>query len=94
MYYFNRSSSQSVNTFPDITSHTSSRGQNLSVTESHTFNSHLVNTVSLNFNRLRTSLLNAFAFQQDIAAQLGLPGFRPIPSIGQSLRSGSPILEV
>ena len=88
MYYFNRSSSQSVNTFPDITSHTSSRGQNLSASESHTFNPHLVNTLSLNFNRLRSSLLNAFAFQEDIAAQLGITGVSTnpfdwaIPTIG------------
>jgi hypothetical protein len=88
MYYFNRSQSHSVNTFPDITSHTSSRGQNLSASESHTFNPRLVNTVSLNFNRLRASLLNAFAFQQDIAAQLGVTGVSTnpfdwaIPAIG------------
>jgi hypothetical protein len=88
MYYFNRSQSHSVTAFPDITSHTSSRGQNLSASESHTFNPHLVNTLSLNFNRLRTSLLNAFAFQEDIAAQLGITGVSTnpfdwaIPTIG------------
>ena len=79
MYYFNRSSSHSVNTFPDITSHSSSRGQNVSLSESHTFNTHLVNTASLNFNRMRTSLLNAFAYQQDIAAQLGITGVSTDP---------------
>jgi hypothetical protein len=79
MYYFNRSRSQSVNTFPDITSHTSSRGQNLTASESHTFNPQLVNTLSLNFNRMRTSLLNAFAFQEDIAAQLGITGVSTNP---------------
>ena len=79
MYYFNRSDSRSVNTFPGITSHTSSRGQNLSVSESHTFSPHLVNSLSLNFNRLRTSLLNDFAFQQDIASQLGITGVSTNP---------------
>jgi len=88
MYYLNRSTSDSVNAFPGITSHTSSRGQNLSASESHTFNSHLVNTLSLNFNRLRTYLLNDFAFQQDIASQLGITGVSTnpfdwaIPTIG------------
>ena len=88
MYYFNRSSSQSVGTFPSIKSQTSSRGQNLSASESHTFNPHLVNTLSLNFNRMRTSLLNDFAFQQNIAAQLGITGVSTnpfdwaIPTIG------------
>jgi hypothetical protein len=88
MYYFNRSSSQSVAAFPGLKSHTSSRGQNVSANESHTFNPHLVNTLSFNFNRMRTSLLNDFAFQQDIAAQLGITGVSAnpfdwaIPSIG------------
>src|SRR5208337_352972 len=87
-YYFNSARSQTVYGFPDITSHTSSRGQNLSGSETYTFNPHLVNTLSLNFNRLRTSLLNAFAFQEDIAAQLGITGVSTnpfdwaIPTIG------------
>ena len=71
MYFFNSARSQSVSGFPDLTSHTSVRGQNVSVGESHTFNPHLVNSFNVNFNRQRTSLLNAFAFQQDIAAELG-----------------------
>ncbi len=88
MYYFNRSASQSVAAFPGMNSRTSSRGQNLTVSESHTFNPRLVNSLSFNFNRLRTSLLNDFAFQQDIAAQLGITGVSTnpfdwaIPTIG------------
>ena len=74
MYFFNSSRSRSVSNFPALTSRTSSRGQNLSVSESHTFNPHLVNSFNVNFNRQRTSLLNAFAFQQDIAAELGITG--------------------
>jgi hypothetical protein len=79
LYYFNSSRSRSVVGFPELTSHTSSRGQNLSVGESHTFNPHLVNTLTLNFNRQRTSLLNAFAFQDDIAAELGINGVSTNP---------------
>ena len=88
MYYFNRSTSQSVAAFPDLNSRTSSRGQNLTVSESHTFNSRLVNSLSFNFNRLRTSRLNDFAFQQDIASHLGITGVSTnpfdwaIPTIG------------
>jgi hypothetical protein len=74
MYFFNSSRSQSVGNVPELSSHTSSRGQNLSVGESHTFNSHLVNTFTLNFNRMRTSTLNAFAYQDDIVAELGITG--------------------
>jgi hypothetical protein len=74
MYYFNSARSQSVSGFPDFTSHTSSRSQNLSVSETHTFNARLVNTLTLNFNRQRSSTLNAFAYQNDIAAALGITG--------------------
>jgi hypothetical protein len=88
MYYFNSSRSQSVGNVPQLTSHTTGRGQNLSVSESHTFSPHLVNTLSLNFNRQTTSTLNAFAFQQNIAGQLGITGVSTnpfdwgVPSIG------------
>jgi hypothetical protein len=88
MYFFNSSRSQSVGNVPELTSHTTGRGQNLSVSESHTFSPHLVNTLSLNFNRQRTSLLNGFAFQQNIAGQLGITGVSTnpfdwgVPSIG------------
>jgi len=88
MYYFNSSRSRSVAGFPQLTSHSSSRGQNLSVGESHTFNTHLINSWDLNFNRQRTSLLNAFAFQHDIAEELGITGVSTnpfdwgVPSIG------------
>ena len=88
MYFFNSARSQSVSGFPDLTSHSSSRGQNLSVGESHTFNPHLVNSWNLNFNRQRTSLLNAFAYKDDLAAELGITGVSAnpfdwgIPAIG------------
>ena len=74
MYYFNSARSRSVSGFPDFTSHTSVRGQNVSVGETHTFNTHLVNTFTLNFNRQRSSTLNAYAYLDDIAAELGITG--------------------
>ncbi len=79
MYYFNSSHSQSVGNVPELSSHTTGRGQNLSVGESHTFNTHLVNSFTLNFNRQRTSTLNAFAYQDDIAAELGITGVSTNP---------------
>ena len=88
MYFFNSSRSQSVANFPDLTSHSSSRGQNVTVGESHTFNPHLVNNFTVNFNRQRTSTLNAFAYQDNIAGQLGITGVSTnpfdwgIPAIG------------
>jgi hypothetical protein len=74
LFYLNSARSRSVSGFPDFTSHSSNRGQNVSVSESHTFNSHLVNSFTMNFNRQRTSLLNAFAYQDDIATALGVTG--------------------
>jgi hypothetical protein len=78
-YYFNSGRSQSVSGFPDFTSHTSIRGQNVSVSETHTVSAHIVNTLSLNFNRQRSSTLNAFAYQNDIAAELGITGVSTNP---------------
>ncbi|MGA2984442.1 MAG: carboxypeptidase-like regulatory domain-containing protein [Terriglobia bacterium] len=79
MYYFNSARSRSVTNFPQLTSHTTVLGQNVSVGESHTFNSHLVNSFNVNFNRQRTSLVNAFAFQQNIAEELGITGVSTDP---------------
>jgi hypothetical protein len=79
MYYFSSARSQSVSGFPDFTSHTSIRGQNVSVSETHTVSAHIVNTLSLNFNRQRSSTLNAFAYQNDIAAELGITGVSTNP---------------
>ncbi len=79
MYYFNSSRSRSVSGFPDFTSHSSGRGQNVSISESHTFGPHLVNSLSLNFNRQRSLTLNAFAYQNDIAAALGIAGVSTTP---------------
>jgi len=79
MYYFNSSRSRSVGNVPELSSHTTVRGQNLSVGESHTFNSHLVNTLTLNFNRQTTSTLNAFAYQDNVAAGLGITGVSTNP---------------
>ena len=79
MYYFNSARSRSVGNVPELSSHTSVRGQNLSVGESHTFNPHLVNSFNVNFNRQRSSTLNAFAYQEDIAEQLGITGVSTNP---------------
>ncbi len=79
MYYFNSARSNSVSNFPDFTSQISARGQNASVSETHTFNPHMLSTVTFNFNRQRTSTLNAFAFKDDIAAALGITGVSTNP---------------
>jgi hypothetical protein len=49
------------------------------VSESHTFNPHLINNFAFNFNRQRSLTLNAFAFNEDVAATLGISGVSTIP---------------
>ncbi len=79
MYYFNSARSQSVSTFPALTSTTSVRGQNMSLTEIHTLGPRTVNTLTANFNRQRSSLLDPFAYKQNIAGDLGIQGIATDP---------------
>ena len=79
MYYFNSARSQSVSTFPALTSTTSVRGQNMSLTEIHTLGPRTVNTLTANFNRQRSSLLDPFAYKQNIAGDLGIQGIATNP---------------
>jgi hypothetical protein len=79
VYFFNSARSQSVSTFPALTSTTSVRGQNMSLTEIHTLGPRTVNTLTANFNRQRSSLLDPFAYNQDIAGDLGIQGIATDP---------------
>ncbi len=79
MYYFNSSRSESVSTFPALTSNSSVRGQNMSLTEIHTLGPRTVNTLTVNFNRQRTSLLDPFAYKENIAGDLGIQGIATNP---------------
>ena len=79
MYYFNSSRSQSVSTFPALTSTSSVRGQNMNLTEIHTLGPRTVNTLTANFNRQRTSLLDPFAYKQNIEGDLGIQGIATAP---------------
>jgi len=78
-YFLLSSRTNSVSSFPELTSHTSTLGQNLNVIESHTLDPHTVNIMTANFNRQRISLLNPFAFTQNIAGDLGIQGVSQNP---------------
>ncbi len=78
-YFFNSSRSKSVSSFPALTSTASTRSQNLNLNESHTFSSHVVNTLLVNFSRQRIQTLNPFAFQEDVAGELGIQGVATNP---------------
>jgi len=79
IYFFNSARSQAVSEYPELTSHSSVRSQNVALTETHTFNPHIVNTLMANFSRQRVSSLNAFAYKDDIASQLGIEGVSTSP---------------
>jgi hypothetical protein len=49
------------------------------LTEIHTLSPRTINTLTANFNRQRTSTLNAFAYKQDIAGGLGIQGISTSP---------------
>ncbi|HEX5483701.1 MAG TPA: hypothetical protein VFZ08_13845, partial [Terriglobia bacterium] len=78
-YFFNSNRGTSVSSFPELTSQRSTRNQNVNLMETHSFSAHTVNTLMANFNRSRISLLNPFAFNQDIASQLGILGVSQNP---------------
>ncbi|MGC9997509.1 MAG: carboxypeptidase-like regulatory domain-containing protein, partial [Terriglobia bacterium] len=78
MYFFNSARSNSVS-LPDLTSNTSVRSQNLNASETHTLGSRTLNILTANFNRQRTSTLNKYAYQEDIAGNLGIQGISTSP---------------
>ena len=78
-YFFNSQRSDSVSSFPAFNSNSSTRGQNVNLTETHTFRPQLVNTLTFNFNRQRVSLLNPFANQDNVIGVLGIMGVSEDP---------------
>lgn len=78
-YFFNSARTTRVGNFPGLTSNTSVRGQNLNLNETHTFAPGFMNNLLVNFSRQRTSTLNPFAFQSDIAGGLGIQGISTNP---------------
>ena len=79
MYFFNSSRSRSVSGFPEFTfPHFHPRPERECGGIPH-FQYPPRQHLQLNFNRQRTSTLNAFAFQTDIAAGLGITGVSTNP---------------
>ncbi|MGH9325377.1 MAG: carboxypeptidase regulatory-like domain-containing protein [Terriglobia bacterium] len=78
-YFYNSSLNNSVNNFPELTSTASTRNQNVNALESHTFSPHMVNMLTVNFNRSRTDTLNPFAFKENVGGELGIQGISEDP---------------
>jgi hypothetical protein len=79
LYFLNSSRTDAVSNFPGLTRHTSMRGQNLNLGETHVFGPRFLNILQLNFNRQRNSTLNPFAFREDVAGDLGISGISSNP---------------
>jgi len=88
MYFYNSSHNDGITGFPNITSTTTTRMQNVNVTETHNFGAKTVNDFTANFNRARTLVTNPFSNNQNIAGALGIQGVSQdpmdwgLPSIG------------
>lgn len=94
VYFYNSSHDDGITGYPNITSTTKTRMQNVSVMETHNFSPKTVNNFSVNFNRMRSDTTNPFSFNQNIAGALGILGISQdpmdwgLPSIGFTNFSG------
>jgi Carboxypeptidase regulatory-like domain len=79
MYFYNSAHTDGVTGFPNITSTTTTRMQNVSLTETHNFGPGTVNNFAVNFNRARTDVINPFSFNQNITGELGILGVSQDP---------------
>jgi hypothetical protein len=78
-YNINQAQSSGVGAFPALTSTSSSRGQNVSLSLTQNISQRLINNTSLNFTRQRSRSLNGFAFLNNIEGALGINGTSPSP---------------
>ena len=78
MYFFNSARSNSVTNFPDLTSSTSVRSQNLNLSEIHTLGSRTLNILTANFNRQRTPRLTSMHTSTTSPGILAFREFRPV----------------
>ncbi|HET9180179.1 MAG TPA: carboxypeptidase regulatory-like domain-containing protein [Terriglobia bacterium] len=88
VYFYDSSHADGLTGFPNIPSTTTTRRQNVSVTETHNFSTRAVNDFAVNFNRARTLVTNPFSYNRNITGELGIQGVSQdprdwgLPSIG------------
>jgi hypothetical protein len=78
-YGFNKTSSQSVPTFPTLRGFQDGFGQNASIGLTQQWSSRLINDTRLNWSRQVNDSLNRFAYTNDIAGSLGITGISTDP---------------
>ncbi len=78
-YNLSQAQSPGVGIFQSLTSNTSSRGQQVQMTMNYNISQRLIDTVTANFTRSRTELLNGYAFNDPIESNLGITGVSTLP---------------
>ncbi|MCI0628035.1 MAG: carboxypeptidase-like regulatory domain-containing protein, partial [Acidobacteria bacterium] len=73
-YNLSQTQNKAIQSFPQLFSRTSTRGQNVMLGLTQTLTRRLINDSRLMFNRNRSRSLNAFAFRRDVAGDLGITG--------------------
>lgn len=70
---------QNATPYPGLSSQQYDRAQNFTLGLSQNWSSRLLNDTRFNFSRIRTQNLNGFAYNQDVAQQLGITGVSTNP---------------
>jgi hypothetical protein len=78
-YSMRRGSSLSAAMFPGLDTNRSNFAQNVSLSGMHPFQSRLIGNWRIVLNRTRTESINGFAFNRDVAGDLGITGVSQDP---------------
>ncbi len=78
-YNLQSSHATTFNSFPDLTSRSSNRGQSLAAGETHRFGGRAFNSFQFDFSQRRVSTLNPFAYASDVEGALGIQGASTAP---------------
>jgi TonB dependent receptor-like, beta-barrel len=79
VYNIQIGNSHSIDSFPDFQRNQSTRGQSLTLGLTQNLSRTFINSTQFSFTRNRSQSLNLFAFQQDIAGELGITGVSTNP---------------
>jgi hypothetical protein len=79
VYNISMARSSGFNSFPDLTSHTSTMGQNAGLTLNQTYSKTFINSTQLTWNRSSVGTLNGYAYNDNIAGDLGITGISTQP---------------
>jgi hypothetical protein len=78
-YHFSSTRQEGIQNFPRLLSNVSARGQSANVGLSENISPTLLNSIQISWNRSRVQTLNGFAFDDNIASQVGIAGVSTAP---------------